>query len=92
MPAPRTTRPALVRPMNADEEADPDRDRLLQLERDRAHDLLAQADEHEDRDREPLDHDQPHRLGEAETLAGDEREGDEGVQAEARARSRRRGS
>src|SRR5919204_277427 len=33
-----------------DEETDPDRDRLLQLERDRAHDRLTQAGEDEQRD------------------------------------------
>ncbi len=66
-----------------DEEADPDRDRLLQLDRDRVHDRLAQADEHQDQDCEALHDDEPHRLGEAQPGLRHERERHHRVQAEA---------
>ena len=46
-----------------------------------AHDRLAKADEDGDDRGEALDHDQAHRLGETETVLGDEGEGDNGVEA-----------
>ena len=65
-----------------DEEADPDRDRLLQVERDRVHDPLAHPRQDEDRDRDPLDDDQPHRRRERQPFARDEAERDDRVEAE----------
>ena len=52
--------PSALEADERDEEADPDRDRLLQIEGDRIHHLLAKAGEHEDRDRDALDDDEAH--------------------------------
>ena len=83
VPSPGTTIPALVQADEGDEEADPDRDRLLQVERDRVHDPLAHPAQDEDRDRDALDDDEPHRGRERQPFAGDEAERDHGVEAEA---------
>jgi hypothetical protein len=65
-----------------DEQADPDRDCLLQLERDRAHDRLAQAAEHEHGDDGPFQHDQPHRRRKREVQRAHQGEGDDRVDPE----------
>ena len=67
-----------------DEEADPDRDRLLQVERDRVHDLLARPCQHEDRDRDALDDDEAHGGRERQPFACDQAERDHRVEPEAR--------
>ena len=84
VPGPRTTTPAFTSPMIVEEQADPDRDRPLQVHRDRVQDAFRKPGEHEERDDEPLDHDHAHRLGPGEPLPGDERERDERVQPEPR--------
>ena len=73
---------AVHEPDDRQEHADPDPDRELQVHRDRVHDHLAQAREHQDRDQEPFDHDHAHRRGPRQPELSDEREGDERVQSE----------
>ena len=74
--------PCLVEPDEGDEEPDADRDRLLQVERDRVEDLLPPAGEDEGRDGDALQHDQAHGGRERQPLADDEAEGDDGVDPE----------
>ena len=76
--------PGVVEADEGDEEADPDRDRLLQLEGDRPEDQLAQAAHGEQHHGDSLEHDEAHRLGEARLAARDEAVGDDRVQAHAR--------
>ena len=66
-----------------DEEADADDDRLLELQRDRLEDRLAEAGEHEDGDGHALEEDEAHGLREREALAEDEAERHDGVEAHA---------
>ena len=76
--------PGVVEPDERDEEPDADRDRLLQLERDRPHDLLAQAGEHERGHDDALEDDEAHRRREGQAVLADELERDDRVDAETR--------
>ena len=74
---------AIDEPDEQDEEADADADRALQGEGHCIHDRFPGADHDKDSDRDPFEDDHAHRPWERQALPEDEREGNDGVDAEA---------
>lgn len=78
------TKPGVDETDERDEEADPDADRRLELDGDRAEHGLPEPGEDEHQDDESLEDDDPHRVRPGHAWQARDREGDHGVETETR--------